>query len=292
MLRSMTGFGKGVVNFKKGNITVEIRTLNHRFFDINSRLPSSFYPLEIPLVEQIKKQIKRGSVNLNLMVESAKEKENNLALDYKMARRYHGILNQLKKSLNLKGEIGLAQILSFPHLITYKEQPKDINSFYPAVKAVLDKALNGLIKMRENEGKAIFNDLFKRAKIIEKTLAQIERRSEAAVKTYKEKLLKRMGQLVGQRNLDKERLETEVALFVKNVDIQEEITRLLSHIENFRKTLKDKGEIGKKLDFIAQEMHRETNTIGQKASDFKISEGIIQIKGEIEKIREQVQNVE
>lgn len=293
MLRSMTGFGKGEVDFKKGTITVEIRSLNHRFFDINNRLPNSFYALEIPLTEQVKKQIKRGSVYLNLMTEQPNAKENHLFLNHKMARRYYSMLNQLKKSLNLKGEIKLNQIMAFPNLITYKEKPKDINSFYPAIRLALDKALKALVKMREDEGRAMFNDLSKRADTIKKILAHIEHHSEATVKTYKKKLLKRIRQLVGTGNLDKERLETEVALFVKNCDIQEEITRLFSHINNFKKTLRGKeGGVGKKLDFITQEMHRESNTIGQKASDFKISEDIIQIKGEIEKIKEQVQNVE
>lgn len=292
MLRSMTGFGKGEVDFQKGTVTVEIRSLNHRFLDINSRLPASFYQLEIPLLEQIKRQIKRGSVYLNLLTEPPDSKENHLFLNHKIARRYYHMLSQLKKSLNLKGEIKLNQIMSFPNLITYKEKSKDINSFYPAIRSALDKALKALIKMREEEGRAIFNDLSKRAKIIKKILAHIERRSETAVKTYQKKLSRRIKQLVGAGNLNKERLETEVALFVKNCDIQEEITRLLSHINNFERTLREKGEMGKKLDFITQEMQRESNTIGQKAGDFKISEDIIQIKGEIEKIKEQVQNVE
>lgn len=292
MLRSMTGFGKAVVNFKRNTITVEIRSLNHRFFDVTTRLPGAFYALEVPLAEQVKKYIKRGSVNLNVIIEGQGSKEDNLFLDHKLAGRYHQMLNQLRKSLGLKGEITLTQVMAFPNLITYREKPKAINTFYPPIKSALEKALLALLDMRENEGRAIFKDLSKRAHIIEKTLGHIEQRSEATVKTYKERLLKRVKQLAGAGNLDKERLESEVALFVKNCDIQEEITRLLSHIENFRKTLQEKGEIGKKLDFIAQEMHRETNTIGQKASDLKISIGIIQIKGEVEKIREQVQNVE
>ncbi|MDP3786406.1 MAG: YicC/YloC family endoribonuclease [Candidatus Omnitrophota bacterium] len=293
MIRSMTGFGRGEAAAPRGTLQIEIRTLNHRFFETSNRLPENFLIFEDKIRVEIAKKIKRGKVNLSLTYESPRKSSPKLVIDTKLARKYKDLLLSLKHSLKVKDDIRLSQIISFPNVITIEEMPKDEAKLWPNVKATLDRALHSLVKMREQEGKDLADDILKRKKTILKDIILIERRAKLSFKEYRVQLLKKIKELSsGKINLDKGRVELEVALFAKNSDISEELTRIKAHLGSFEQALKHETGVGRKLDFITQELHREINTVGQKTNDYKISQLAIAIKGEIEKIREQVQNIE
>lgn len=289
----MTGFGRGETSAPRGKIQVELKTLNHRFFELSNRLPENFMIFDDKIRAEVARKVKRGRVNLSLMYEGPRKTSPRLIIDEELARKYKKLLLNLKRSLKLKDDISVSQIISFPNVITVEEQPKEETKLWPNVKAALDKALNSLIKMREEEGKNLCKDIFKRKNAILKEISLIERRSKLSLAEYRAKLLKRIRELSGKKiNLDNGRLELEVALFAKNSDISEEFIRMKAHLGSFEKALRKENEVGRKLDFIAQELHREINTIGQKTNDYKIAQLAISIKGEIEKIREQLQNLE
>ncbi len=289
----MTGFGRGETAAPRGTLQIEIRTLNHRFFETSNRLPENFLIFEDRIRAEITKKIKRGKVNLSLTYESPRKSSPKLVIDTKLARKYKDLLLSLKRSLKVKDDIRLSQIISFPNVITIEEMPKDEAKLWPNVKATLDRALHSLVKMREQEGKDLADDILKRKKTILKDIILIEHRAKLSFKEYRVQLLKKIKELSsGKINLDKGRVELEVALFAKNSDISEELTRIKAHLGSFEQALRHETGVGRKLDFITQELHREINTVGQKTNDYKISQLAIAIKGEIEKIREQVQNIE
>ncbi len=293
MIKSMTGFGRGVAAAPRGKIQIEIRTLNHRFFETSNRLPENLLIFEDKIRAEIAKKIKRGKVNLSMTYEGPRRSSPNLIIDTKLARKYKDLLLDLKRSLKARDDISLSQIISFPNVITVEDAPKDEARLWPNVKSALDRAIHSLVRMREAEGRDLADDILKRKKTILKDITVIERRSKLTRKEYRARLLGKIKELSsGKINLDKGRIELEVALFAKNSDISEELTRIKAHLGSFEQALKHETEVGRKLDFITQELHREINTVGQKTNNYKISQLAIAIKGEIEKIREQVQNIE
>ena len=292
MIRSMTGFGKGALKTKKGTFTVEVRTLNHKFLEITPKLSNGLALFDERVKSLVKNKVKRGKVYLNLTHDMTEDTSTNITVDEKLAKKYLNKLEKLKKKLNLGGAITLPEVISFPGVINYKLMEKDIAKFWPYIKEATEKALKNLIKDREKEGSSLFIDLTKRARKIKNIGSGIKKNATHDVHNYKRRLQGRIKELSGGYTIDKGRLEVEVALFAKNSDITEELTRLASHIRNFTRTIKKSGEVGKKLDFISQELHREINTVGSKSSGFNISKGVIEVKTEIEKIREQLKNIE
>lgn len=292
MIKSMTGFGVGASKFEEGDIKVEIKTLNHKFFELASRLPNGLSFLEMMVKDQMQKKIKRGRVTLGISLERKNEPQKSVSVDKVLARKYKNILSDLKGSLDLKGEIKLEQIASLPDVLKFKAKQEDYSKYIKPIKEAIDAALVKVIKMRQKDGAFIYKDLYKRAKEIEISLMNIKKRSPLVIKQYRDRLWKTLKLPKIANSEDAERLEREVALFAKNCDISEEVSRMYSHAKSFIETLKQKEEAGRTLDFIAQELYREVNTIGAKASDYKIQEKVIKIKSQIEKIREQVQNVE
>jgi uncharacterized protein (TIGR00255 family) len=288
----MTGFGRGEAKFRNGKITIEIKTVNHKFFDETLKLPNGISAFEETIKEAMQKKIKRGKVNLNLIYDGNILKSEKINIDRAAAKSYYDRLSALKKYLNLRDEITTKDIVALPGVLSYEAVDEGLRRFWPKIKEALDQALDRLVQDREKEGKATYADLTKRVKKIETMLALIKSRAHLNIEEYRKRFAERVKDLTGGRDIDMGRLEMEVAIFAKNCDISEEITRLKNHLSNFRKTISGNGEVGKKLDFIAQELHREANTIGSKASDFKISKNVIEIKGEIEKIREQAKNLE
>lgn len=292
MIRSMTGFGKGEAKFRNGKVTVEIKTINHKFFDATLKLPNGTTAFEDKIKEILQKKIGRGKVNLNLMYDGALPKGEKIAINTKAARNYYNELSKLRKQLGLEEDITTRDIVMLPGVLSISAMDEALSAFWPKIKAALDSAVEKLVVDREKEGKSIYNDLTSRVRKIEKMLAVIKSRSHLNIEEYRKRFADRVKDMTGGRDIDMGRLEMEVAIFAKNSDISEEITRLKNHLSNFNKTISVNGEVGKKIDFIAQELHREINTIGSKASDFKISKNVIEIKSEIEKIREQAKNLE
>ena len=292
MIKSMTGFGKGEVRFKSGKITVEIKTVNHKFFDATLKLPSGIASFEDKIKEILQKKIQRGKINLSLTYDGALLKSEKVSVNKKSAKNYYNALKGLKAYLGLKEEINIRDLIALPGVLNFDSTESGLAIFWPKIKKALDMAIGHLVADRAKEGKALALDLTTRTKKIEKMLTTIKSRAHLNIDEYRKRFADRVKDLTGGRDMDMGRLEMEVAIFAKNSDISEEITRLQNHLSNFNKTISEGGEIGKKMDFIAQELHREINTIGSKASDFKISKNVIEIKGEIEKIREQAKNLE
>lgn len=292
MIKSMTGFGKAQLVSQAGTIAVEIRSLNHKYFDIVSRLPNHLSIFDDKVRDYVKKRIKRGRINLSVSWETREKTRALFSLDLKLAKRYHQELLKLKKNLGLKDDLGVTQILSLPEVIVYEQKRENAHRLWPYLKKALDQALNRLDRMREAEGRRLMRDLSRRLRRISYCLGNIEHQLPKAIERYRKNLFKKVKALSGIKSPNQDRIAEEVALFVRNSDVSEELTRIKSHLKGFRSALRNQKEAGRELDFIAQELFREVNTIGAKTSSFKISRWVIKIKSQIEKIREQLQNVE
>ncbi len=293
MLISMTGFGRAECQEGDYTYQAEIRSVNNRFMEINTRLPKAFLDLELPLKKLIKSQCSRGSISLTVSLGSSNgnsgewEVKPNLPL----ATQYVEALNQIRDSLGLKGEVSLDSVVNLRDIV--KIEPVVID---PAKEELIlnmaGEALASLHKMREEEGENLLQDLAQRIDAIESHATEIESRHPEVIKEYQEKLNERIKVLTEGLDLDAARLAQEAALLADRSDITEEITRLRSHFIQFRNLFSAKEPIGRKLEFITQEINREVNTMGSKSSDITIANRVIEVKSELEKIREQLQNIE
>ena len=294
MIRSMTGFGKGEETGKFGRFTVEVRTVNHRYFDISSRIPNSLNELEGKVKNSIHKYITRGKVNLSLLHKKSEKESSAVKIDNEAVEKYYRMLNKIRKKFSIKENISLSHLLSFPDVIREEQPEYDPNLMWPILERAIRKAVLDCNKMREREGKQLCKDLTARINEIAGFIDRINTLAPQLVSQYKSKLDSRLKHILKNRNyeIDKQRLSTELAMFARQCDVSEEIIRAKSHIKALRTGLLSNKEIGRKLDFILQELQREINTLGSKAGSVKISKLVVDIKSEIEKIREQVQNIE
>ncbi len=292
MIKSMTGFGKGEVKSKTGVFTVEIRTVNHRYFDLSAKIPNGLILLEDRIKDVLRKDIKRGKANLFLSHRSPEKDAKSVTFDKQAINKYYKILSEIKKRLDIKEEIKLSHVLSFADVIIHNEKSFNIDIMWASIKEAVARAASDCNKMREQEGKALSKDFFSRLARISSYIDGISDLAPSVVAEYKSRLDSRIKDIVKNKTIDEARLETELALFAKQCDISEEITRFRSHLESFKKALEIGEEAGRKLDFILQELNREINTLGAKANDIKISRLVINVKSELEKMREQAQNVE
>jgi len=288
----MTGFGKAESKSRFGRFTVEIRTVNHRYFDLSSKVPNGLALLEDKIKGFLHGCIKRGKVNLFLSHHSNKKDYDLLSFDEKAIRKYYTMLAAIKKRLDIKESIDLSHILSFSDVIVQEQKDIDADAMWPSIKNALEKAIQDCDRMRQREGKALYKDLDDRVKKISAYLDKVSESAPSVVTEYKRKLDSKIKDIVKDKDIDEARLETELALFAKQCDISEELTRARSHMDGLDKILSSGEEAGRKLDFTLQELNREINTIGAKANDINISRIVIEIKSELEKMREQVQNVE
>ena len=294
MIKSMTGFGRSEYADGKRNIIVEIKSVNHRYSDISVKMPRRYSFAEDKVKQTVKERIKRGKVDVSIIVENITENDNNIKLNEPIARQYYENLTLLNEQFNLSGEISLRLLATMPDVM--KAIP-DVDDEEEITKAILvpvgDAALN-LEKMRAVEGEKLAEDLLSRGETIKDLLDKIAERAPGVVVDYAAKLRERIAELIaGNAAVPEERIVTEAAIFADKCAIDEEITRLNSHLIQLRNIVDSpKDAEGKKLDFLVQEMNREANTIGSKANDITITNYMLEIKSEIEKIREQVQNVE
>ena len=292
MIKSMTGFGKGQTLSPRERITVEIRSLNHKYFDLVSRLPNNLSTFDDKVRDCVKKRIRRGRVNLSLTREGKEKEKSQFLVDMNLARKYHRELLKLKRNLRLKDDLGVTQILSLPEVISYEQKKENVSQLWPYIKRALQRALYKLGRMREAEGRRLLRDLLRRTKSIRYYLGNIETQLPKVIEGYRKNLFQKVKALSGLKKPNQDRIAEELALFVRNSDVSEELTRIKSHLKAFTTALRNQREAGKELDFIAQELFREANTIGAKSGSFRISRWVIKIKSQIEKIREQLQNVE
>ncbi len=288
MIRSMTGFGKG----EGGGFVVEMRSVNHKFLDIAPRLPKALSPLEGRLKKAIGERFSRGRIDVFVTSGGSEEGPRALKLDVPAAKQYIELLSELKSRFGLPGEVDLNMVGSLKDIIIVQEETSDMEALWAALEAPLSEAMNALERMREEEGANLDADVRSRSRNISLGLDDVSKRSPEVVKEYQAKLRDRVEKLSQGMELDGERLAQETALMADRCDITEEIVRGKSHLAQLDKMLGDGGPVGRKLDFLIQEINRELNTIGSKASDFEIAKRVIEMKAEMEKIREQVQNIE
>jgi uncharacterized protein (TIGR00255 family) len=288
----MTGFGTAAADTAWGRINVELRSLNHRFTEVLVRLPRDLAPLEDRVRALVQRGIQRGRVEVTVSRENQGGRSRAVRADLALAREYQAATRQLKRALRLRGSVTLQHVLAFPEVVRLEETREDAETLWADLEKVVGAALDGLLRMRTEEGGRLAADTRERLDRVEALQGQVLERSQQVVGEYTVRLRQRLAELLGEVPLDEARLAAELALFAERSDITEELTRLGSHLSQFRETMTGEGAVGRKLEFLLQEMGRETNTIGAKANDLEISRAVIAIKSELESLREQVQNVE
>jgi uncharacterized protein (TIGR00255 family) len=268
-----------------------MRTVNHRFLDYSFKLPRTLNSRERDIKEVIRERIARGRIYVTVSVES-EAAGRNVAVNEPAMERYLEQLRAFAAAHQVTGDVDINTLAQLPDAVVTDEEEADIRSLWPLVEKALDGAIEQCHQMRTTEGKALEKDLKNRMKLVDKTVAQIEKLAPGVAKRHAETFRKRVEQLAADATVDEDRLTTEVALMADRLDVSEEITRLNSHISQFNKTLEAGGEVSKKLTYLLQEMHREASTIGAKASDSDMVQHVVALKEESEKLREQVQNLE
>jgi uncharacterized protein (TIGR00255 family) len=288
----MTGFGRGEFKSNEAEISVEIRSVNHRYSDVSIRIPRYLSFLEERVRESVQNKISRGRVDVYISFDLLDQKDLDVRVNLDLARNYYTVLEQLKDHTGIDENIPLSLIATFPDVIVTKQKELDEEKLWQQLSAALEQAVEVLLQMRKREGENLKNDIITKLETIQKSVLEVEKRAQYVVQEYRQKLEKRLEELNKGIEIDRERLYQEVVIFADRSNIDEELVRLKSHISQMRNTLHDGGTIGRKLDFLVQEMYRETNTIGSKANDLEISKRVIEIKTELEKVREQIQNIE
>ncbi len=291
---SMTGYGKGVAEQDGRKATVELKSVNHRFLDLGLKLPKSLMFAEDGLRKAIQKSISRGHIDLFISFDDDREKQQNaFKVDYDLAAKYVLAARELQGRCLIQNNFYVSEVMRMPDVITREtEEEEDEDFIARLVMQACAHALDSLNVMRRREGESLAKDLLAKLDNIEATISKIEQLAPKTLEEYRDKLSARIKEYLQEVPLDEDKLLNEVAFFSDRICIDEEITRLHTHISHFKEILKDGGAVGKKLDFIVQEMNRETNTIGSKCNNAQITECVIFLKSEIEKMREQVQNLE
>jgi len=291
-MRSMTGFGKADYKSKELNLSVEVTSVNNRFLEYSIRMPKQLFFLEPRVKELIAAKLNRGKVNLTLNYEDNGIGIDRLVINRSLADELLRELKNLKKRYKLGGELELEEILAFPEIFRVEKSSNIEKKIWPAVSKTINKALDDLVAMREKEGENLKKDIVKRMAQMASDIEGIEKGAKEHLTIYREKLSRRIAEVLDNRTLDGARLEEEVAYFAERADVTEECVRFRSHLKQFQLDLKQTGPVGKRLNFILQELNREANTIGSKAAGVTIPGLVLQLKEEIEKVREQVQNIE
>lgn len=292
MIKSMTGFGRGENSQNGKEFTVEIKTVNHRYSDIFVKMPRQISFMEDKVRELVGKAISRGKIDVFITYYNYSEDAKHVAFDESLANAYIKAVEELRDKYGLKDDITVSLISKYPDVLKVEQAEEDEELLWSLLKVSVNKAIEALVKMREIEGEGLKNVLLDRADYIESVIGEIAKRAPEIPKEYKLKLTTRIKDLMDQQTIDENRLATEVAIFADRCSIDEELVRLSSHINQMREAFSLNQPVGRKLDFLVQEMNREINTIGSKANDLSITKHVVELKSEIEKIREQIQNIE
>lgn len=292
MIKSMTGFGRGEGNSPGYQITCEIKGVNHRYFDFNLRMSRRYNILEDRIREKIKQYIVRGRVETFINIEKTGDSKRNIKVDNDLAMIYHSSLKDLAERLQIEPSINILDIFKLPEVFALEEDEEDIETIWSGVEVALSSSLEGLVDMRIREGQALAEDIRQRNQKIIKTIEIIEERSPLVVSEHAERMKKRIQELNQDLAIDESRLIQEIAIFADRTSIAEELVRMYSHCSQMDELLSSAEPVGRKCDFLLQEMFREVNTIASKANDLLINHTVVELKAELEKIREQIQNVE
>ncbi len=292
MVKSMTGFGRSVETVDGLNITVEIKSVNHRYFEFSARMSRAYQFAEESLKSLLAESITRGKVELSVFVEDNTEKSTSIEINRPYVESYVAALRQLAKEYKIKDDLRLSAIASTPELLVVRKTSLEDEVVIEALKKVTANALVSYNKMRETEGERLKADVLSRVESILSKVEFIESRSPETVKAYRQRIEEKMRELLENSTVDEQRIITETAIFADKIAVDEETVRLRSHISQLKNMLEGDSATGKKLDFLIQEMNREANTIGSKSQNVEIAHIVVDIKSEIEKIREQIQNIE
>lgn len=292
LVKSMTGYGRAEETVNGCTITVELRSVNNRYLDCNVRIPRLYLFAEDAIKARVQNTISRGKVDVFVTLDSSGAEKVQVSVNKPVADGYYAALNQLAEDYGLSNDISVSLLSRFPEVLLAEKAEEDVEQMAQDICSVLDKALSDFDRMRTREGERLKTDLLNRAAAIEEKVSIVEERSPQTVAEYRAKLTARMEEVLQSTTIDPARILTEAAIFADKVAVDEETVRLRSHIGQLREMLSKGGAIGRKLDFLIQEFNREANTIGSKCNDIEIARHVVDIKAEIEKIREQVQNLE
>jgi uncharacterized protein (TIGR00255 family) len=292
MIKSMTGYGRAETVSQDKSITVEAKSVNHRFLEIFLRMPSALFPLEMEYKKKITERFKRGRIEVFIKFDGEGADSSKVNLNLEIARNYFDVLNRLKNEFKLKSPITLKTLAGFRDIFTPPAETQLSAEFLGQVEKTFLDALSMLINMRQDEGLAMYQDMQMRLKVITEILDHINSRAPQTVSEYQKRLSERIKELTDGCVVDEARLAQEVAIMAEKSDITEEIVRLHSHIGQFEELLQSENAEGRKIDFLLQEMNREVNTIGSKSADVQITRHVIEMKSELGKLREQAQNIE
>lgn len=292
MLKSMTGYGRGEVAGNGRSLLVEVRSVNNRYLDCGVRIPRVYTCAEDGIVKRVKNTITRGKVDVFVTIENTAEVPVTVTLNEGVAAGYKQALESMAEKFGLESDLSPALLSRFPDVFRVEKVPEDLESLTTELYRAAELALADFDAMRAREGQKLADDLSERLDTLEAYTKKVEERSPERVTAYREKLTARIQEVLADRQIDESRILTEAAIFADKVAVDEETVRLHSHIAQFRGMIESGSPIGRKLDFLVQEMNRETNTIGSKANDLEMSTMVVDMKAELEKIREQIQNVE
>ncbi len=292
MIKSMTGYGRAQNVIDGRDITVEIKSVNHRFFEFSARTPRIYGYLDEKIKKFLQGKIARGKVEVSVQIINPEAQGTNVEINYALAESYAKALREMADRLNIKDDLSISVMTRFSDLFTVQKEHEDEDAVWNAVESVLNEALEKFVKMRTDEGEKMREDVLSRLVFIEESVTKVESLSEQTVSAYREKLYNKIKEVLCDKTIDEQRILTEAAIFSEKIAVDEETVRLKSHINQFRSIVQSSEPVGRKLDFLVQEINRETNTIGSKASDLSITKLVVDMKSEIEKIREQIQNIE
>ena len=293
MLKSMTGYGREQVSYEKTEVVAEIRSVNHRYYEFSARIPRTYGYLEEKLKSFLSKAITRGKVEVSVSImPSGSSTDTVVEINNELAKAYISALTKANDELGLKNDLTLTTLFRMSDVFTVKKQELSEAEVWEMVKPAVSAALEKFLKMREDEGEKLKADGSARRGFIDKATGGVEERSPQTVSAYREKLFLKLSEILNDKSLDESRILTEAAIFADKTAVDEETVRLHSHVSQCRQLLESDEPVGKKLDFLVQEMNREVNTTGSKCQDIEITKKVLELKSEIEKIREQIQNIE
>lgn len=298
VLRSMTGYGRAQKIINGRDILVEVRSVNHRYYEYSSRIPRAYSYIDEKLKALLKSAISRGKAEVSVTINNIEGKDTVIAVNKDVAEGYVNALRSLNQQMGTDGEcwleddIKLSKLLKMPDIFTIQKAPDDEEQVWTDVAEVASEAIAKFVDMRTTEGERLFADVNSKADLILEMVGKVEKLSPQTVENYRSRLYKKLSEVLESKNIDEQRILTEAAIFSEKIAVDEETVRLRSHIAQLKEMLVKEEAIGRKLDFIVQEMNREVNTIGSKAQDLNITKIVVDMKAEIEKIREQIQNIE
>lgn len=292
MIRSMTGYGAAEEVINGRNIRVEVKSINHRYFEYSARVPRNCGFLEERMKKLLSENLSRGKVDVNVSIQAVEGVNEEISINREVAASYIDAMRSVGGELGLKDDLSLSTLTRLPDVFTVVKTADDEEALWADVSVVAKKAVDSFVRMRETEGEKMKADVLSKCAFIEEKVGIIEQRSPETVNEYRQRLYQKMSEVLEQSQIDDARIVQEAAIYADHIAVDEETVRLRSHIAQLRKIVDMDEPVGRKLDFLVQEFNRETNTIGSKCSDLEISQIVVDVKSEIEKIREQIQNIE